>query len=77
MFLSFRSKSSKAAKLFFEIGFLGMFSENTCDGVCYQKIVRLTCCEFQTRQYLDRDIQFQLLLEIYIDLMLSWVSEFS
>ena len=77
MFLSFRSKSSKAAKLFFEIGFLGIFLENTCDGVCYQKIVRLTRCEFQTRQYLDRDIQFQLLLEIYIDLVLSWLSEFS
>ena len=33
--------------------------------------------QFQTRQYLDRDIQFQLLLEIYIDLMLSWLLEFS
>ena len=77
MFLSFRSKSSKAAKLFFEIGFLGIFLENTCDGVCCQKIVRLTRHEFQTRQYLDRSIQFQLLLEIYIDLMLSWLSEFS
>ena len=41
MFLSFRSKSSTAAKLFFEVGFLGHFLENTCDGVCYQKIVRL------------------------------------
>ena len=35
MFLSFRSKSSKAAKLFLEIGFLGIFMENTCDGGCY------------------------------------------
>ena len=33
--------------------------------------------QFQTHQYLDRDIQFQLLLEIYIDLMLSWLFEFS
>ena len=33
--------------------------------------------QLQTRQYLDRDIQFQLLLEIYIDLMLSWLLEFS
>ena len=33
--------------------------------------------QFQTRQYLNRDIQFQLLLEIYIDLMLSWLSEFA
>ena len=33
--------------------------------------------QFQTRQYLNRDIQFQLLLEIYIDLMLSWLLEFS
>ena len=33
--------------------------------------------QFQTRQYLDRDIQFQLLLVIYIDLMLSWLLEFS
>ena len=32
--------------------------------------------QFQTRQYLDRDIQFQHLLEIYIDLMLSWLLEF-
>ena len=77
MFLSFRSKSSKAAELFFEIGFLGIFLESTCDGVCYQKIVRLTRHEFQTRQYLDCDIEFQLLLEIYLDQMLSWLSEFS
>ena len=69
MFLSFRSKLSKAAKLFFETGFYEIFLENTCDGVCYQKIVKLTRSEFQTRQYLDGDIQFQLLLEIYIDLM--------
>ena len=41
IFLSFRSKASKAAKLFFEVGFLGNFLENTCDGVYYQKIVRL------------------------------------
>ena len=33
--------------------------------------------QFQTRQYLDWDIQFRLLLEIYIDLMLSWLLEFS
>ena len=33
--------------------------------------------QFQNRQYLNRDIQFQLLLEIYIDLMLSWLLEFS
>ena len=55
MFLSFISKLSKAAKLFFEIGFLGIFLENTSDGVCYQKIVRReTRREFQTRQYLDQ-----------------------
>ena len=41
IFLSFRSKPSKAAKLFSEIGFLGNFLENTCDGICYQKIVRV------------------------------------
>ena len=33
--------------------------------------------QFQTRQYLDGDIQFQLLLKIYIDLMLSGLLEFS
>ena len=41
IFLSFRSKASKAAKLFFEVSFLGNFLENTCDVVYYQKIVRL------------------------------------
>ena len=33
--------------------------------------------QFQTRQYLDGVIQFQLLLKIYIDLMLSGLLEFS
>ena len=33
--------------------------------------------QFQNRQYLNRDIPFQLLLEIYIDLMLSWLLELS